>query len=435
MKKIFNYIMFSVFMFVMFTTNIQAYSYEITSKSIYAGEYVTLTIDASNDIGKFDITSSNTNIITIESGSRWLEKERATFKVTAKKAGSANITITPTDVSTSEGKEVTNPKVISITVTNKPAPQKPVRIPKSSNNYLTSLTVDDYSLDSDFDKEKLEYSVTVKPFTKSIKINAQKENDKANVSGVGEVNLNDGDNKFSIVVTAENNVKRTYVLNVNVPVLKDIEVEVDNKKYTIVREEGKLDLIEGYTKKNISIDNEEDVLSFYSDVTKFQLVILKDNDGNMDYYIYDNGKYTKYKEYDFSSVRICILDNNNIDKDKYVKTDLTIGEDKINAYKLKLKSKSNTTYALDDKYLDYYIIYGINVKTGNKGYYLYDRKENSAIRYDEGLLINEVSTLSNNDNYKTYFYISLMVFGVVILTIGIVLIVKGRKNKNKINFK
>lgn len=435
MKKIFNYIVFLCVSFILFTTNTQAYSYEITSKSIYAGEYVTLTIDASNDIGKFDITSSNTDVITIESGSRWLEKERATFKVTAKKAGSANITITPTDVSTSDGKEVTNSKVISITVTNKPTPSKPVQTPKSSNNYLTSLTIDDYSLDSAFDKEKLEYSVTVKPFTKSIKINAQKENDKASVSGVGEVNLNDGDNKFSIVVTAENGSKRTYVLNVNVPVLKDIEVEVDNKKYTIVREENKLDLIEGYTKKNISIDNEEDVLSFYSDVTKFQLVILKDNDGNMDYYIYDNGKYTKYKEYDFSSVRICILDNNNIDKDKYIKTDLTIGEDMINAYKIKLTSKSNTTYALDDKYLDYYIIYGINVKTGNKGYYLYDKKENSAIRYDEGLLINEISTVSNNDNYKTYFYISLMVFGVVILTIGIVLIVKGRKNKNKIKFK
>ena len=230
MKKIIYYIVFTFLTFTLYATNTLAYSYEITSRTIVVGDTVNLVVDASDNIGKFDIVSSNTGVVTVEDGSRWLEKERGVFKITAKKAGTANITITPSDVSTTSGSEVTGAQTIAITVVARPTTIKPTTPKaKSSNNNLSSLTIDGYSLDKDFDKDTLEYSVTVPSGTDKININAQLEDSSAKVSGTGEVTLNTGENKFSIEVTAENGTKKTYTLTVIVNEM--IKVKINNEEY------------------------------------------------------------------------------------------------------------------------------------------------------------------------------------------------------------
>ena len=48
--------------------------------------------------------------------------------------------------------------------------------PKSSNNYLSSLSIDGIELDKKFDKEILEYSAQIPAETEKIKINAINSN-------------------------------------------------------------------------------------------------------------------------------------------------------------------------------------------------------------------------------------------------------------------
>ena len=319
-------------------------------------------------------------------------------------------------------------KQVSVTVKN------PVVIPPkqySSNNYLSSLKVEGYDFDKTFDKDVLEYNVELPNGTEKINISAKTAESTAKVSGVESVSVVEGMNKIEIKVTAENGNVKTYVINATVKELDPINVTVDNKEYTIVRKEGIIEPIEGYEKTTVKI-NEEEVLAYYNEITKYTLIILKDNEGNSNYYTYDNGKYNLYKEYSFSGVKLYLI--NTKKPDNFVERELTIDDEKIKAYQLDT-SKNNTTYALgEDNISNYYLVHAMNVNTGNENYYLIDKLENTVIRYDESLTGLFMDT-KVNDNYKTYFYVVVGLFGVSMVMFGLYLIISGRKNKNKLNFK
>ena len=173
-------------------------------------------------------------------------------------------------------------------------------------------------------------------------------------------------------------------------------------------------------------------MAFYNEKTKYNLVVLKDEEGNSNYYLYDNGKYNLYKEYNFSGVRLYLLDTKT--PKNYVERELTINEDTIKAYQLNT-NKQNTTYALEeDTISNYYLVYAMNINTGNENFYLIDKLENTAIRYDEELN-NLFLDVKNEDNYKNYFYITLGALGLVTLGFGITFLINGRKNKHKLNFR
>ena len=84
----------------------------------------------------------------------------------------------------------------------------------ASNNYLSSLKVENYEFDSEFNKNKTDYEVYVPYTVEKVNIVATSEDNKASVSGTGEKQLTVGDNKISVVVTAENESKKTYTVNV-----------------------------------------------------------------------------------------------------------------------------------------------------------------------------------------------------------------------------
>ena len=83
-----------------------------------------------------------------------------------------------------------------------------VNIPKSSNNYLSNLTVNGTVLKG-FNKETKTYSLGNTDDT-TINIGATKEDEKATVSGTGSKTLNYGRNEFEVVVRAENGNTAVY---------------------------------------------------------------------------------------------------------------------------------------------------------------------------------------------------------------------------------
>lgn len=441
MRKI-KYLIFSLICFSLMFNKVFASGIEInvTSSTITKGTSITVTakFTSSESIffteGTLACTGAGVNkSVSLNNDDMTDGKLSKSFSlsITPSEVGKVTCSVNNAKLTTASSGSWTSVSTGAKTITvNAPVVNKTPTKTKSSNNYLSSLTIEGYELDKAFNKETLEYNVLIKPDDEEININAQTENNKATVTGLGKISLNPGLNKIEIKVKAENGNLKTYVINATLEEYKEIEVSIDNKKYYLVRKEGLIDPLSNYEKTTINIDN-EDVLAYYNEKTKYYLVVLKDENDNYNYYIYENGKYTLYKEYDFSGIKLFIMDK-KIDNDNVVSTTLNIGEDKVNAYVANL-NKDNATYALDnDKVNDYYLVYAMNVNTGNKDYYLIDNKEKNILRYsDEIGLFFTNNIVSDNNNYKTYFFIALFVFGLTILITGITLIIKGKKNKHK----
>lgn len=81
---------------------------------------------------------------------------------------------------------------------------------RSSNNYLSSLTLSEGKIK--FDKNTLKYSIVTDK--NSIKVDASVEDEKANVSGNKTYDLVNGLNEIKVIVTAENETKREYIIKV-----------------------------------------------------------------------------------------------------------------------------------------------------------------------------------------------------------------------------
>lgn len=80
----------------------------------------------------------------------------------------------------------------------------------SSNNYLSNISINGYTLNKKFTKERLTYFVTVPNNVKSLKISATKENSNASVNISGNSNFEVGINKVLITVTAEDGRVKNY---------------------------------------------------------------------------------------------------------------------------------------------------------------------------------------------------------------------------------
>lgn len=85
--------------------------------------------------------------------------------------------------------------------------------PGNPNNYLKDLKVGTSTV-SGFKGSNTNYTVYVANSVSNVDITATTVNSKAKVSNLGNKNLAVGDNKFSVVVKAENEVTRTYSLNI-----------------------------------------------------------------------------------------------------------------------------------------------------------------------------------------------------------------------------
>lgn len=84
---------------------------------------------------------------------------------------------------------------------------------KNSNNNLSSLEVEGYTLVPDFEPSQRQYSFNVESTVDSVKINANAEKNTSTISGdTGTQNLVTGANTFTITVTSEDGVPKDYTI-------------------------------------------------------------------------------------------------------------------------------------------------------------------------------------------------------------------------------
>lgn len=286
----------------------------------------------------------------------------------------------------------------------------------SKNNNLSALEVEGFTLTPEFKTDILEYSVVVPENTKEVNIKATVQDKRASVNGIGTQAVNPGANKFSVVVRAQSGAEKTYVINVEVKDENPINVTVNGKNYTVVKIKENLPATSLYAETTININGFE-IPAYKNDNTNLVLVGLKDEEGNISLYIYnkDKNEYQEYNEIGVNKITIYPLTSNEEIKG-YKKDTITINGVKVDGY-----------YYTKDS--DYVIIYGINVETGDKGFYMYDKKMQSLIKYNDEYIIDL------NKKIELYSYIIIGFSGVFILMIIIMIALAKKKSGKKKNQK
>lgn len=228
-----NKILFMALAFIVFTVNANAadFSTYITSNktSITAGEQITVTVGIKNGNSIYGMTGAlsydtsklsyvgasgvspfavtvGKNIVVDSSTGKSGTFKVATLKFKAKSSfaiGESTV-IKISGVTGSDGTKTLSGAASSATIK--------MVAPKSSNNYLSSLSISGSKIS--FNKNTTNYKVTVNHNVTSVTIGATAEDSKAKISGTGSKNLNLYNNDLKVVVTAENGSTRTYTISV-----------------------------------------------------------------------------------------------------------------------------------------------------------------------------------------------------------------------------
>lgn len=430
MKKI-KVILISLFCLLVIPKTVFAASGKINvsgTSTVVVGNNVTVTVTLSSStlIGSWEMslnydknylqlrsaTSESNGIRMAASTATGVKSKSYTFTFKTLKKGSTSVSVggylAYAYADLSEISLSSNSKKINIIT------QAELEASYSKNNNLASLGVEGFTLTPEFNANTLEYSVIVPEDTKNVNLTGTVQDKKASITGVGVQQVNQGNNKFLVTVKAENGSEKTYTINVDVKDENPIEVTVGDKKYTVVKIKENLPIASLYNEYSIKI-NEFDIPAYKNDYTGLVLVGLKDTDGNISLFIYDdeNNSYKEYSELKSSQITIYPLKpEENIEG--YKKGNVKIQDIDVEGF-----------YLNEDS--DFFVIYGVNVETGDKGFYMYDKKMQTLIKYNDELS----SLLSEKIKLYTYIIIGFISLSVVMLIIIIVLVCKKGKKKKR----
>ncbi len=429
MKKI--YLLFGIVLSLIFISNVDAATANISltsSKSrVIVGDTVNVTIrlSSSANIGSWDfkvVPSSNLTLVersddfdglrVADSGGASTKSKTYTFTFRATASGTGSVSVSVNEIYEMTNDDTTpKMKVTTNSTSFNIMTQSQLEATYSKNNYLSKLEVAGQTLTPEFNKDTLEYNLELEYGTESINIIADSEDSKASVDGDGEVKLSQGLNAIKIVVTAENGSTKIYTINATVKELDPINVTLDGSNYSVIREEQFLPSVNStYQLTTIQIDD-KDVPAYYNSVTDFTLVALKDEAGNINLYIYQDGNYTLYNEFNFNQLAIYLLEmDETLLPSGYKQENITISDKSVTAY-------------IRDGY-EFPIVYGLNIETGEKKLYKYDAKENTLQRVE------------NVDSSKEslYFNIILGSFGFTAVSYLFFINLLSKKNKQQREF-
>ena len=337
-----------------------------------ASDSVMWDLSISYDSSKLQLISGTTHYIS----DNFSSSTALTYKFRTIALGSAYVKVANAEVATASGESASNRSgSCNINIVKK-APE----IPKSSDNNLKSLSIEGQNLSPEFNKDTLEYSVELSSDTEKIKVNAEKSDSKASIKGNGEIDVKEGLNK------------------------------VDGKNYSVVRKLDGLKVPQTFNEKDVTI-NDETIKGCYNESLDYTLVALKDENNNIRFYIYNEGKNTYSKFNMISSADLNVIVLKLDDKDdipyRYSKTVFNYNDDSIDGY-----SYGNT---------DFKVIYGINAVTGEEGLYQYDTKDNTIQRF-----FNEQTNLYINLVQK--IKLVFIILGSMILVFTIIIIILLSKN-------
>lgn len=414
------------FLVLLFPLTLKAASASISvsgTSSAVVGSTVTVnvTLSSSTPIGAWEflinydssalkLISGKTKVADYAQSSGGVSSKSYTLKFTALKSGNTKVSVgsylawaysdnSPMSISAGS-------KSIKIMT------QAELEATYSKNNNLSSIKVNGYEITPSFDKKTTEYKVELPSNVESIEVSATAEDRAASVSGIGTIQVAEGENKIEIICTAENGSTQKYTLIANVVDNNPIEVTVDNQKYTVVKRASSLTKPDTFTEKTVKI-NDIDIPAFYNEITKYTLVGLKDSNSNISLFVYDesNKNYKPYKEVKFPSITFFPEKAENI-IEGYIETKIKINDIEVIAYK-------------KEDIKDFYLIYGTNIETGVSNWYQYDVQTNLISRYNSDIVEYYEERLHT-------FTIIICVLSIESLILLLVIIILAKRKKKKL---
>ena len=237
------------------------------------------------------------------------------------------------------------------------------KVEKEAEARLAELSVLGYEISPAFNKDTQEYFVEVPLTQENVTIDAKTLGSKAQIQGTGNYEVKEENNVFEIVVTAENGETKTYKLNVAVVDKNPIIATINQKQYTVVKQAKLLKKLNLYEETTIKI-NDIEVPAFKNETNKLIIVGIKNENNQILYATYNDGKYDIYTEVTSKNLLLYITEGK---LEGYKKTSVTINE------------KQYSAYEINDRFV---FVYAMNVNNGEYGYYKYDKKDETFQYYE-----------------------------------------------------
>lgn len=236
---------------------------------------------------------------------------------------------------------------------------------------LMSLRVGSGTLSPEFSADQTSYNLTLPENTTKLDVEAVPSDDRAQYYISGNDELKNGQNTVTIVVTAENGAYRTYTIYVTVgEAEEELKFELDGKKYDLIEESINIDVPEGFTASTVTYKKHN--IKCYTSANKLiNIICLEDEDYAQAWFLVDtsNDTFRKYEELKSDFARYVLITKPATEKvpEGFKPAKLKLGDEEIDAY-------------VSEKDGSYYLIYAAAVE-GVGGWYLYDTKDKSFMRY------------------------------------------------------
>lgn len=400
------------------TVNIDA-GEEMASLQIYV-KYNKSVLSFQNQ-GLITAEGDNVKIVATPGGAKTYS---ATFNFTAIAAGSAEIELfdvkyvylMDTDLNGAMKKIDGNKKTITVTAPTPPpadtpdtpvtppadTPDTPVTPPpadtppasdKSSNANLGSLTLGSGTIEPEFKSDVTAYNVTVRFQVEKLTISANAEDGKSVVEGIGTFDLEVGETKKYITVTAEDGTKKVYELTIKrltseetellppeePPVeLGPLDIEFYGSYLRVVQDTSNLPVPHGFTAATASHNDIEVGVMMDNVKGEYILYYLTDLSGNNGDYYYKDEK-GNFQRLNYISVngRLYIVEQsfgNYTAPDGWEDCEYNLHTGKVKAFR-----------AGSDKMEGFYMFFCY--VNGERGFYRYDSLQNTIQREPEFVLV------------------------------------------------
>ena len=289
-----------------------------------------------------------------------------------------------------------------------------IRVP-SSDNSLKSLTIDGTSANINNGKVNLTTDKSV------VVIKTVTNDSKAKVSGAGKVNVKYGTNTYNVVVTAENESKKTYEISIS----RNDNRDSDNTLKSLTISDGKLN-------QKFNPDVLEYTLYVLNTIDKITISpVLNSEKSN---FVFGYGEKEINLSEDIGVVEIKVLAENETEKtykininkvEKYLSSNTNLNELSVSGHDINFDNDNNLYYLEldgDESYLDIKAIPEDSDSTVTI-------EGNNELKKDSLVLVNVKSTdgtvksyalvVKQNEKNSSFVYIIFAIICVLMFFLGI----------------
>lgn len=353
-----------------------------------------------------------------------------TFRVVAGSEGNAKIIASSSYATLNDGSFGTTDaygsktfKIASKSNTSKPSQsrpsQEPQEDPRSKNNNLKSLTINQGTLDPKFSANTTKYSVSLAADVTELSIEAKADDGKAKVSGTGKHTLKAGKNEIKVVCTSEYGTKKEYVIVAMVDEKPLVYLDYNGSQLGVVRNFDDVKAPDGFKETTVKVEDKETKAWVNKEINKTIIYLMNDaNEKN--FYVYEDGKVlTVLKPVTLSGLKLFIIDiEQSLQKRESMKyTEVEVDGQKLNGWIFSEKSFEN-----------YVLIYAMDSK-GEMKYYQYEKTSQTLQPYSHAAPVTaEAYEKALNDaNVQKYIFMGISGILAVIMVGGVIYYLKKVK--------